>query len=257
MIHDLQVHQIELELQNEELRRAQDALEASRARYFDLYDLAPVGYFTLDEDGLILEANLTGATLLGVTRAALVKQPLSRFVLGEDADKYYLHHKHLFKTGEPQAFELRLSRKDSAPFTAWIEATVAPDAGGTRVSRKVVSDITERKAIQEKLRHSQSLLQTAGKMAQVGGWAISLPHNDLMWSDEICTILDFPKGTVPPLAEALSLYSPASREIISGALRSCARDGTPFDCELEIFTAKRRRLDVDSIQCESRSVRDP
>ena len=253
VLHDLQVHQIELELQNEELRQAQDALEASRARYFDLYDLAPVGYFTLDEDGLILEANLTGATLLGVARGALVKQPLSRFVLGEDADNYYLHHKQLFRTGEPQAFELRLSRKDSVPFTAWIEATVAPDAGGARVSRKVVSDITERKAIQEKLRNSQSLLQVAGKMAQVAGWAIKLPDNDVMWSDEIFAILDFPKGAAPPLAEVLALYPPASHEIISGALKSCARDGTPFDCELEIFTAKRRRLDVRAI---GQAVRD-
>jgi len=77
VLHDLQVHQIELELQNEELRQAQDALEASRARYFDLYDLAPVGYFTLDEGGLILEANLTGATLLGVSRGALVRHRLA------------------------------------------------------------------------------------------------------------------------------------------------------------------------------------
>ena len=253
VFHDLQVHQIELELQNEELRLAQEALEASRARYFDLYDLAPVGYFTLDEDGLILEANLTGATMLGVARGALVKQPLSRFVVGDDADNYYLHHKQLFNTGAPAAFELRLSRKGSAPFTAWIEATVAQDAGGTRTCRKVVSDITERKMIQEKLRHSQSLLQTAGKMAQVGGWAIKLPHNDLTWSDEICAILDFPKGTVPPLAEALSLYSPASYEIISGAIKTCARDGTPFDCELEIFTAKRRRLNARAI---GQAVRD-
>jgi two-component system, cell cycle sensor histidine kinase and response regulator CckA len=254
MLHDLQVHQIELELQNEELRRSQDALEASRARYFDLYDLAPVGYFTLNEDGLILEANLTGATLLGVTRATLVRQPLSRFVAGGDADIYYLRHRQLFKTGEPQAFELRLSRKDSAPFTAWIEATVAPDADGALVSRKVVSDITERKAIQEKLRYSQSLLQTAGKMAQVGGWAIRLPHNEMMWSDEIFAILDFPKGVAPPpLAEALSLYPPASYEIISGAIKSCARDGTPFDCQLEIFTAKRRRLDVRAL---GQAVRD-
>ena len=66
---------------NEELRRMQEELEGSRARYFDLYDLAPVGYFTLSEQGLILEANLTGAKLLGVARGALVKQPLSRFVL--------------------------------------------------------------------------------------------------------------------------------------------------------------------------------
>jgi len=253
VLHDLQVHQIELELQNEELRQAQDALEASRARYFDLYDLAPVGYVTLDENGRILEANLTGATLLGVARGALVGQPFSRFVVGDDADSYYLHHKKLFKTGAPEAFELRLSRKDGAPFTAWIEATVVQDAGGGRTCRKVVSDITERKAIQETLRRSQSLLQTAGKMAQMGGWAIKLPHNELMWSDEICAILDFPRGTVPPLAEALSLYTPASHEIISAALKACARDGTPFDCVLEIFTAKRRRLDVRAI---GQAVRD-
>jgi PAS domain S-box-containing protein len=253
VLHNLQVHQIELELQNEELRHAQVELEASRARYFDLYDLAPVGYFTLDENGLILEANLTGATLLGVARGALVKQPLARFVVGDDADNYYLHHKQLFKTGAPEAFELRLSRKGGAPFTAWIEATVAQDAGGARTCRKVVSDITERKAIQEKLRHSQTLLQTAGEIAQLGGWAIKLPHNELMWSDEICAILDFPKGTVPPLAKALSLYTPASYEIISGAIKSCAREGTPFDCELEISTAKGRRLNVRAI---GQAVRD-
>ena len=79
MLHDLRVHQIELEMQNEELRRTQADLEASRARYFDLYDLAPVGYFTISERGLILEANLTAATLLGVARGALIKQPLTRF----------------------------------------------------------------------------------------------------------------------------------------------------------------------------------
>jgi len=74
-----------------------------------------------------------------------------------------------------------------------------------------------------------------------------------MWSDEICAILDFPKGTVPPLVEALSLYPPASYEIISAALKSCGRDGMPFDCELEIFTATRRRLDVRVI---GQAVRD-
>ena len=96
-LHELRVHQIELEMQNEELRQTQEELEASRARYFDLYDLAPVGYFTLSEQGLILEANLTAAKLLGVTRGTLVKQPLSHFVLREDQDIYYLHRRRSWK----------------------------------------------------------------------------------------------------------------------------------------------------------------
>ena len=102
MLHDLRVHQIELEMQNEELRTAQAELDAARARYFDLYDLAPVGYCTVSEKGLILEANLTAATLLGVVRGTLVKQPISRFIHKEDQDVYSLHRNKLFETGDPR-----------------------------------------------------------------------------------------------------------------------------------------------------------
>ena len=136
-LHELRVHQIELEMQNEELRRTQEELEVSRARYFDLYDLAPVGYFTLSEQGLILEANLTAAKLLGVARGALVKQPLSRFILPGDQDIHYLHRKQLLETGAPQSWELRMLRKDAAPFWARVEATTAQGAdGAARMPRR-------------------------------------------------------------------------------------------------------------------------
>ncbi|MBU1184311.1 MAG: PAS domain-containing protein [Proteobacteria bacterium] len=111
LLHELRVHQIELEMQNKELCRTQGELEASRARYFDLYDLAPVGYVTLSEKGLILEANLTAAGLLGVARGALVKQPLTRFILPEDQGIYYRHREQLFETGAPQVCEMRLAKK--------------------------------------------------------------------------------------------------------------------------------------------------
>ncbi|MDZ4143720.1 MAG: response regulator [Burkholderiales bacterium] len=254
LIHDLQVHQIELELQNEELRRVQDALEESRARYFALYDLAPFGYLTLDEQGVVLEANLTGANLLGVSRSALVRQHLSRYVVAEDADQYYLRCKALFKTGAPQSFELRLSRRGGGSFVASMEITTAPDEDGRAACGVVVSDITERKAVQETLRQSQALLQTAGQVAHVGGWGVRVPGNALVWSDEVSRMLEFPVGTVPTLAKVLLMYLPTSRRIITTALDACERDGTPFDCELKILTTTGRPIDIRVIGAPVRNA---
>ncbi len=146
VLHELQVHQIELEIQNEELRRAQVELDAVRARYFDLYDLAPVGYCTLSEKGMITEANLTAATLLRVNRGALVGQPMSRFVLAEDRDIYYHHRQQLFATMVPQVCQLRLLRSANSPFWARLEATVGQEnESGPPDCRVVFSDITESK----------------------------------------------------------------------------------------------------------------
>ena len=92
LVHELQVHQIELEMQNEELRRAQNELEAARDSYADLYDFAPIGYLTLSERGQILEANLTAARLLDMERGVLLGQWLYRFIATEDHHVYYKHH---------------------------------------------------------------------------------------------------------------------------------------------------------------------
>jgi PAS domain S-box-containing protein len=144
LIHELQVHQIELELQNEELRRTQGELEASRDRYADLYDLAPIGYFTLSEKGLILEANLTGASMLGLERVSLIKRPLSQFINREDQDAFYLCRQQLFETQAPQVFEIRLLRNDKSQFWARIEAILAQSSAGDGiVCRAAVSDITD------------------------------------------------------------------------------------------------------------------
>ena len=151
-LHELHVHQIELEIQNEELRRAQEELETARARYFDLYDLAPVGYCTLGENGLILEANLTAATLLGVARGALISRPISQLILKEDQDIFYLHRKQLVETGIPQAIELRMVKMDETVFWARLHATASHDSAGAPVFLIVLSDITEQKQAVEALR---------------------------------------------------------------------------------------------------------
>jgi len=156
LVHELEVHQNELETQNEELRRSQSELESSRARYFDQYDLAPVGYFTLNENGIIREGNVTGAVLLGMGRSDLVNQPLTRFILPEDQDIYYRHRKELLATRSPQVCELRMVRKDAATFWARLAATPPQDDGsGTPACRTVMSDITDRKAAEELLRANE------------------------------------------------------------------------------------------------------
>ena len=152
LVHQLQVHQIELEMQNEELRRAQVALDEARARYFDLYNLAPLGYCTVDHEGLMVEANLTAVTLLGTTRSTLLKQPITRFILGEDQDIYYMHRKQLHESKAPLACELRMIRKDGVPF--WVSLSATPpnsvqDINGAPASRLVLSDITERKRVED------------------------------------------------------------------------------------------------------------
>jgi PAS domain S-box-containing protein len=157
--HELRVHQTELELQNEELRLARERLEASQARYFDLYDLAPVGYLTLSEGGMIREANLKAASLLGVPRNALPNRPLSRFVFKDDNDAYYLFINSLAKTGSPQACELRMTKQDTAPFWAQVDATASVDQDGTPGWRIVISEITGRKQAEESLRQSEERLR--------------------------------------------------------------------------------------------------
>jgi len=166
-LHELRVHQLELEMQNEELRRMLAEPDAARARYFDLYDLAPVGYCTVSKKGLILEANLTAATLLGVARGALVKQLLTRFILKEDRHIYYRHLKQLLEThstssrqaGKPEACELRMVKKDGTIFWARLEATAAQDAAGAPVCRVVLSDITERKQAKTVLQQARDQLE--------------------------------------------------------------------------------------------------
>jgi|GEM_PF-502396 len=168
MLHELRVHQIELELQNAELRRAQVELDSVRARYFDLYNLAPMSYFTLSEMGVIIEANLTAATLLGMPLGMVAKQPFTRFIHKDDEDLHYLRRKQLFKTGEPQEYELRLVSSAETTVCGYVTATVVRNDSGAAVCRLVVSDITKRKITEERLAQLHRALRTIIGSAPVG-----------------------------------------------------------------------------------------
>ncbi len=159
LVADLHVHQIELEIQNEELRRAQLELEASRDKYSDLYDFAPVGYVTVSEKGLILQANFSCAAMLGIERSSLIRKPFSRFITKDDQDVFYLHQKKLLETKTKQVCELNLIRKDRTQFYAQLESIAVKDAkGSTLQTRTTITDINDRKLTEEALRKAHDEL---------------------------------------------------------------------------------------------------
>ncbi|MGC8495200.1 MAG: PAS domain-containing sensor histidine kinase [Syntrophobacteraceae bacterium] len=155
LIHELRVHQIELEMQNQELRRVQNDLEISRSRYADLYDFAPLGYFTFDEQGRIIELNLTGARQLGIERSNLIKAPFVAMVAEPDMKVYLSHLEKIFDTREDHTCEIRLKAKDGGEFHARLDSIFLENANGSVSCRTSVTDISERKRAETALLESE------------------------------------------------------------------------------------------------------
>ena len=160
VIHELRVHQIELEMQNEELRKSQLALEESRKRYADLYDFAPVGYFTFTQETLIKEANLSGATLLGVARQKLMNGRFRRFVAPSDFDLWDRHFLSVLQQDERQSCDLTLQRQDGSPFPAGLESIRIEISRGAFEIHTAITDMTERQQAEEALRESEEHYKT-------------------------------------------------------------------------------------------------
>ena len=152
LLHELQVHQVELEMQNEELRKTRDEMEAGLEKYSDLYDFAPVGYLTLDGAGTIAEANLAGASLLGVDRAALVKRRFGAFVTAADRPLFTAFLQRIFQSKVREECDVRLRGGDKETVDVRLRAIVSSTGPACQMA---VTDITEHKRAADKLRASE------------------------------------------------------------------------------------------------------
>jgi PAS domain S-box-containing protein len=208
LVHELRVHQIELEMQNEELRRAEEELDASRATYLELFDLAPVGYIALDDEGLVRRANLTAARLLGVERADLEGAPFTRFVAAADQDVFYLHHRRLRAAREPQACELRLRRRGAAdgerepPFWAQLEGRPQPQPDEPQALWLTFTDVTARHLAEQAVRESEARFRGYFEQSLVGVAVTSPQKGWLEANQAVCDLLGYERAELAGLTWA-------------------------------------------------------
>jgi PAS domain S-box-containing protein len=167
LLHELEVHQIELEMQNQELREMQHHLEDVKDQYTNLFDFAPVGYLLLDEKGIIKNINLTGCGLFGMDRLNIKGKPLTAFMSRADANKLYLQLRQAFKTGILPAFELNIKNQNASTFMALLQGVVSKEGNqGATLCRISLQDVTELRTATELKRKHEDLLREKENIQQ-------------------------------------------------------------------------------------------
>ena len=184
-IHELHVHQVELEMQNDELRHVQDELESAKRRYFDLYDLAPIGYVTVDRLGFISEGNLAFSRMVGVERNHLIALPFARFIHPDDQADYYLHRHRLQFSRDHLGWDMRMLHANGS--AVWTHFEASPTDGGE--SRITLTNISNLKAATEQLERAirQAEIANDAKSEFLANMSheIRTPLNGLMGSIQL------------------------------------------------------------------------
>ncbi len=221
------IRQNELELQIEELRRANAELETSRNKYAMLYDFAPVGYFTFDREGNIRTVNLTGANMLGLERSLLINRHFEHYVADKDRLPFAAFLNTVFASHDKMTCRLKLSRGDNQPVFVRIEAMAAEIGDECHAA---LVDITERKLAEEALRESEYNLAKAQSMSHVGSWRSDPLSGELRVSDELLRImrLSHEEATQEAFVE---LIHPEDLDSVMTNLRQGTEQGKSYEIE--------------------------
>ncbi len=281
IIEDLFMENIELNLQCELLRGAQEELDEARRRYVHLYDFSPIGYFTLDDSGMIIEANLTGSELLGIERKYLINYPFSIYVAPESLDEFRQFRKNIAEYKRRQTCELILQRHDGTLFPAYLESIPIEDAHGYFSQfRTTVQDVSEKKRVEEERKELETRLGQAKKMESIGKLAGGIAHelNNILtgilgWAEllkmqcssrdtsesesagHIITLVDRASDVVQKLLGFAGggKYEPVALEINQSVNESLKLTGLEFVDSISIVRNYARELfkvEADSLQIE-------
>ncbi|GAK51088.1 PAS/PAC sensor hybrid histidine kinase [Candidatus Moduliflexus flocculans] len=225
MFHELCVHQIELQMQNEELQRTQVELETERKKYANLYNFAPVGYSTLNQEGTILELNLTAATQLERPRETLIGTRFYQYIAEGDRDTLFLYLRRAFDSHAHEACELRLVKKDGSIFSAQIEGIVMPETNHCHLT---IADISERKRQEQALAHAMMRLQSVIETVAEGITLSDEQGNFLIFNSKMTEISGYTKEEANQANDFLTRLYPepsAQAKITADFQRLLSQDG--------------------------------
>ncbi|MDP2034068.1 MAG: ABC transporter substrate-binding protein [Polaromonas sp.] len=234
------------QLQAEVTRRTQvqQELKDSQELVQLIFGTAATGIVMNTPEGRFLMANPAYYATVGYTEAELRTMDTRELTHPDDRVRYTALRDRML-AGELEHFsdEKRYLKKDGS--SVWVRSTVSMVRSATGQATHIISvteDITERRAIEDKLRQNEALLRIAGRTARIGGWMLELPSSHIVWSDEVCKIHGVAPGTTPSLEESLAVYPPPQRLKIEAAVQTCMASGTPFDEELEMVLASGRHV---------------
>ena len=247
LLHELQIHQVELEMQNEELRLAQIELEASRDHFVDFYDFAPVGYLTLDANNIISEINLTGAEMLGVERNRLVHHRFAPYVADADRDRWHLYFLEILKSGKKLSCELALQRGDGRPLYAQLDCLRMLRENQPPVVRIVLADITERRQTDEIVREQEEFFRMIAEHTDDLIAVLDLEGRRIYNSPSYARLFGETgrlKGT-----DSFGDIHPDDRERIKMVFRETVRDGAGLQAEYRFVLADGSIRHMESRGC--------
>jgi PAS domain S-box-containing protein len=225
LLHELQVHHLELEMQNETLRKAQINLERSRDRYLDLYSFAPVGYMTLNNACQITEINFTGASLLGVERSRLFNRLPDFFVVAADRERWKSCILAALKRDQTQPFDVTLERQDGSLCDVRVDCRRATSDNAKPSLLVTLTDVTERKKVEAALRESEERLNFALTATQDAVWDYDLASGMLKHNPRWSSLLGISDGLLEHRAELFfDKIHPDDKEAVHRWITACCRD---------------------------------
>ncbi len=245
VIHELEVHQVELEMQNEELILANEKATSASKKYIELYDSAPTGYFTLSPKGEIMELNPAGAAMLGTARSQLKNRLFHVFVTDNSKPFFLLFLEKVFSRHVKEICELTLLSNSEMPIYVYITGIISENGANCLLT---VIDISERKLLESSVVEKMILLRETEKAGRIGGWSVNVKTLIQNWTQETFNIfeIDILKGE-PKVPESIKFIDEPFRQTAEIAIERAIKFGEPFEQEWIVTTAKGNKRWVNTV----------